>query len=189
MVGWHHRLDWHEFEQTPWVGGGQGGLASCSPWGHIEWDTTERLNWSHTWSIGDINKVDKKFKPWKCCRGSGLLTWRGWVEELTVRLDCWFFIALKSHLCACPVTPSAWLRARRRGAVEGWDKERREMCFWKRETSAVSSRTKFFSFSLEINTHWIACSIFRIIYKTVRSFIWPFERCLCVCMCVILLGR
>ena len=33
MVGWHHRLDRHEFEQTPGVGDGQGGLACCSPWG------------------------------------------------------------------------------------------------------------------------------------------------------------
>ena len=44
MVGWHHQLNGHEFEQTPGVGGGQGGLACCSPWGHKEWDTTERLN-------------------------------------------------------------------------------------------------------------------------------------------------
>ena len=33
MVGWHHRLDGHEFEQTPGDGDGQGGLACCSPWG------------------------------------------------------------------------------------------------------------------------------------------------------------
>ena len=33
MVGWHHQLDGHEFEQVPGVGDGQGGLASCSPWG------------------------------------------------------------------------------------------------------------------------------------------------------------
>ena len=32
MVGWHHRLNGHEFEQAPGVGDGQGGLASCSPW-------------------------------------------------------------------------------------------------------------------------------------------------------------
>ena len=46
MVGWHHWLDGHEFEQTPGVGDGQGGLTSCSsPWGHIESDMTEQLNW------------------------------------------------------------------------------------------------------------------------------------------------
>ena len=44
MVGWHHRLDGHEFEQTLGVGEGQGGLACCSPWGHKELDTTEQLN-------------------------------------------------------------------------------------------------------------------------------------------------
>ena len=31
MVGWHHRLDGHEFEKTPGVGDGQRSLASCSP--------------------------------------------------------------------------------------------------------------------------------------------------------------
>ena len=46
MVGWHHRLDGHEFEKSPGVGDGQGGLASCSPWGHKESDTTEWLNWT-----------------------------------------------------------------------------------------------------------------------------------------------
>ena len=44
MAGWHHRLDEHEFELTPGVGVGQGGLACCSPWGHKESDMTERLN-------------------------------------------------------------------------------------------------------------------------------------------------
>ena len=33
MVGWHHRLNGHEFEQTPGDSEGQGSLASCSPWG------------------------------------------------------------------------------------------------------------------------------------------------------------
>ena len=33
MVGWHHRLDGHEFEQAPGDGEGQGSLACCSPWG------------------------------------------------------------------------------------------------------------------------------------------------------------
>ena len=33
MVGWHHRLDGHEFEETPGDGKGQGNLVCCSPWG------------------------------------------------------------------------------------------------------------------------------------------------------------
>ena len=45
MVGWHHRLKGHEFEQAPGAGDGQGSLVCCSPWGHKESDTTEQLNW------------------------------------------------------------------------------------------------------------------------------------------------
>ena len=40
MVGWHHRLNGHEFEQTPGDSRGQGSLACCSPWGHRESDVT-----------------------------------------------------------------------------------------------------------------------------------------------------
>ena len=43
MVGWHHQLNGHEFEQAPGDGDGQGSLACCSPWGRIELDTTEHL--------------------------------------------------------------------------------------------------------------------------------------------------
>ena len=43
IIGWHHRLDGHEFEQAPGVGDGQGDLVCCSPWGQKESDTTERL--------------------------------------------------------------------------------------------------------------------------------------------------
>ena len=48
MVGWHHRLDGHEFERSPGVGNGHGSLACCSPWGHKESDTAERLNWAES---------------------------------------------------------------------------------------------------------------------------------------------
>ena len=44
MVGWHHRLDGHEFEQFLGVSNGQGSLVCCSPWGHKEQDITEQLN-------------------------------------------------------------------------------------------------------------------------------------------------
>ena len=43
VVGWHHRLNGHEFEWTPGVGDGQGGLVSCSPWGHKE---SELSDWA-----------------------------------------------------------------------------------------------------------------------------------------------
>ena len=42
MVGWHHRLNGHEFDvQAPGVGDGQGGPAHCGSWGRKESDTTE----------------------------------------------------------------------------------------------------------------------------------------------------
>ena len=41
MVGWHHQLNGHEFEQAPGVGEGQGSLACCSPWSCKESDMTE----------------------------------------------------------------------------------------------------------------------------------------------------
>ena len=44
MVGWHHQLNGHEFEQAPGDGEGQGGLACYSPWSHKESDSSEGLN-------------------------------------------------------------------------------------------------------------------------------------------------
>ena len=44
MVGWHHRLDGHEFKQALGVGDGQGSLACYSPWGRKVSATAERLN-------------------------------------------------------------------------------------------------------------------------------------------------
>ena len=61
MVGWHHRLNGHEFELTLGVGDGQGGLAYCSLWGHKGSDITEQLNWTElivmAWNV--TNKVSK----------------------------------------------------------------------------------------------------------------------------------
>ena len=44
MVVWHHQFNGQEFEQALGVGDGQGSLVYCSPRGHKESDTTERLN-------------------------------------------------------------------------------------------------------------------------------------------------
>ena len=44
MIGWHHWLNGHEFEQTQGDSEGQGSLVCCSPWGCKEWDMTEQLN-------------------------------------------------------------------------------------------------------------------------------------------------
>ena len=43
-VGWHQRLNGHEFEQALGLGDGHGGLACCSPWGRKGSDTIEPLN-------------------------------------------------------------------------------------------------------------------------------------------------
>ena len=47
MVGWHHQLNGHEFEQAPEDGEGQGSLVCCSSWGHKVLDMTEQLNNNH----------------------------------------------------------------------------------------------------------------------------------------------
>ena len=56
MVGWHHCLNGHEFEQAPGNGEGLGSLACCSPWGPKESVTTERLN----------NKNKKSLRKTEC---------------------------------------------------------------------------------------------------------------------------
>ena len=56
MVGWHHWLNGHEFEQALGVGGGQGSLMYCSPWGCKESDMTEQLSTAqHSQSYGFFN--------------------------------------------------------------------------------------------------------------------------------------
>ena len=44
MVGWHYRLNGHEFEQVPGDSEGQDSLVSCGPWGCKESDMTKQLN-------------------------------------------------------------------------------------------------------------------------------------------------
>ena len=57
MVGWHHRLEGHDFEQAPGVDDGQGSLACCSPWGCKESDTTQRLNWPQSTRCTSFQRV------------------------------------------------------------------------------------------------------------------------------------
>ena len=66
MVGWHHWLHGHEFEQTPGVSEGQGGLMCCSPWSHKESDTTQQLNKSkHETSSFSVWANNSKHLSWK----------------------------------------------------------------------------------------------------------------------------
>ena len=57
MVGWHHWLNGHEFEQALGVGDGQGSLACCSPWGHKELDTIEWLSWNVGLHLADLQDL------------------------------------------------------------------------------------------------------------------------------------
>ena len=87
MIGWHHRLNEHEFEQTPEVGDGQGSLAWFSPWGNKEWYTTEQLNWADGFSSSHVQmwELDHK-ESWV------LKNWCFWAvvleQTLERRLDC-----------------------------------------------------------------------------------------------------
>ena len=64
-VGWYHRLNGQEFQQTPGDGEGQGRVECCSPWGHKELDTTQRLNDVQlTYAKCFLNSI-KIFKPIK----------------------------------------------------------------------------------------------------------------------------
>ena len=56
LVGWHHRLDGHEFEQALGVGDGEGSLVCCSPWCCKESDMGEQLNWTD---------LIQKFQLWR----------------------------------------------------------------------------------------------------------------------------
>ena len=59
MVGCHHWLKRHEFEQALGVGDGQEILVCCSPWGHKESDTTEQLNWEQ-YEFQPLKKLETK---------------------------------------------------------------------------------------------------------------------------------
>ena len=74
MVGWHHRLDGHEFEQALGVGDRQRSLACCSPWGHKELDVTEQLNQTER-----VNKmrVWRLIEPWSTIFNLTMLTHPG----------------------------------------------------------------------------------------------------------------
>ena len=66
MAGWHHWLDGHEFEWTPGVGDGQGGLACCGSWGRKESDTTEQLNWTEDFPGGtSFNEPAYQWRKYK----------------------------------------------------------------------------------------------------------------------------
>ena len=91
MVGWHHQLNGHEFEQTPGDSEGQGNLACCSPWGHKESDTTEWLN-NNSHTIFRLNRPKGK---------KMLIIFSISLEELLIKLKfhSWLKIPNEIRLC------------------------------------------------------------------------------------------
>ena len=86
MVGWHHRLNGHEFKQTPGGGKEQGGLECCSPWGYKELDTTERLknsnnNPSSQLSIHSSTHSSLYLSLYLYAVQHIVITWSIWSEE------------------------------------------------------------------------------------------------------------
>ena len=66
MVGWHHWLNGHEFEQAQGDGEGQGSLACCSPWGREEWDTTETKQQQKVLDRVTASSAEVSIWPWEC---------------------------------------------------------------------------------------------------------------------------
>ena len=113
MAGWHHRLDGCEFEWTPGVGDGQGGLTCCNSWGHRvghEWVT--ELNWTDmygwfpllfTWDYHKI--VDQLYSNVKqkafFLMSAFFLTWH-WGHRVKFS-NCHMFISAKYHKEGSPI--------------------------------------------------------------------------------------
>ena len=82
MVGWHHWLSRHEFEQALGDGEGQGSLVRCSPWGHKVSDTTEWLiNKCVNCNYDGIGVMEGSGGHW-----GGFNVWESFIEEMNFDL-------------------------------------------------------------------------------------------------------
>ena len=121
MVGWHHQLNRHEFEQAPGVGDGQASLVCCSPWGHKELDMTEWLNWTDPQEDTRTSwKLSRERQFLNCPTGLatdgslvlGSLAWPFW----DICLHCLWKLSLSLVLwqAEClPVFPLFWIHVSR----------------------------------------------------------------------------
>ena len=118
MVGWHHWLYGHEFEQALGIGDGQGSLVCCSPWGFKESDTTEWLNWRYVWGHRkNWTNLNSQLSLSSECTLGLIIKTRSVVcisvtvaKHLSQILDISSFAMIKnsiyhwSHICCCSVT-------------------------------------------------------------------------------------
>ena len=104
MVGWHHQLDGHEFEQALGVCDCQGSLACCNPWGHKELDMTEQLNWTERSIPSRENRKCKVLEISKRLghsrkRGWSIMNGREWTiwsqEEIGTRLQRLLYVMVR----------------------------------------------------------------------------------------------
>ena len=92
MIGWHHRLNGHEFEQGSWAGDGQGSLACCSLGGHKELDMTEQLNWIELiWWYPHV--------VISCVVRRGSLLWPVYSVDKTLLAFALLYFVLQSQIC------------------------------------------------------------------------------------------
>ena len=83
IVGWHHWLNGHQFEQTPGIGDGQGGLVCCST-SNRELDKTEQVNWT------ELMLRARKFDIELTCQNFFSDNSTGWRGERMIFTGCWF---------------------------------------------------------------------------------------------------
>ena len=93
MVGWHHWLNGHEFEQALGDGEGQGSLACCSPWGRKESDTTEQLN---------NNRLRSPYTfPHPSCKSPNILTFQDNFNHLKIVQSSSIPVSVNIHQFHC----------------------------------------------------------------------------------------
>ena len=98
IVGWHHQLNGYDFE-TPGFSDGQGNLACCSPWGCIELDTIQWLNWTEMKLISAFT-FSAKTEIQRDSRQTVLSLLQLWVltKELFEHLISLFFLKLHAFI-------------------------------------------------------------------------------------------
>ena len=150
MVGWHHRLNGYEFEQTPGVGNEQGSLVCCSPWGCKESDTTEQLKWT---------ELKQKEAPGTMFYQQNVCTLAAYKNIKTMKLS---LIEMSILNCHFKVSSSIILCNNNKPFLESWRDEmwilydnQWQLVWWLDQEAAPSSVQSLSGVQLFV-TPWIA---------------------------------